>query len=237
MTLNEAIKTEALEHAREEIPKESVGLVCIVKGREKYFRCNNQAEKPNEHFILDPDDYISVENKGEITAIIHSHPRTLHHPSQADLVGCERSGVPWYIVQPKTEMWGYCEPNGYELPYVGRPFAYGLIDCYSLVRDYYQREFGISLTDYHRKEQWWYKGENLYKDLFPKEGFHVVQVAEAKKGDLFLMQLDANVCNHAAIYLGGQRVLHHVQGRLSSNDLYGSYYQKMTDICIRHESR
>jgi len=60
---------------------------------------------------------------------------------------------------------------------------------------------------------------------------------EVKFGDCFLMKLESNTCNHAAIYLGENIVLHHVQGRLSSRDVYGGYYQKVTEVCLRHESR
>ena len=38
-------------------------------------------------------------------------------------------------------------------------------------------------------------------------------------------------------YMGDQQVLHHVQGRLSSRDLYGGYYGKSTACALRHESR
>ena len=51
------------------------------------------------------------------------------------------------------------------------------------------------------------------------------------------MKLDSVVPNHAAIYLDDMIILHHVQGRLSSRDVYGGYYQKVTELCLRHESR
>ena len=41
MKLSKYIKNLALQHAKDESPKESVGLVHIVKGKEKYFKCNN----------------------------------------------------------------------------------------------------------------------------------------------------------------------------------------------------
>ena len=51
------------------------------------------------------------------------------------------------------------------------------------------------------------------------------------------MQLESPVPNHAGIYLGDGVVLHHVQGRLSSRDVYGGYYQKVTAKVLKHESR
>ncbi len=145
--------------------------------------------------------------------------------------------MPWFIINPTTELWGYCEPTGYELPYVARPFFHGIIDCYTLVRDFYKKEFQIELNDYNRRDKWWEKGENMYLDNFKKEGFHEISMDEVRFGDCFLMKLESKTCNHSAIYLGDNIVLHHVQGRLSSRDVYGGYYQKVTEVCLRHEDR
>ena len=75
------------------------------------------------------------------------------------------------------------------LPYVGREFVHGVVDCYSLVRDWYAREWGIELRDYDRRDQWWDHGENLYLENFQKEGFHKIPVEELQRGDALLMQL------------------------------------------------
>ena len=79
MKLSENIKKLALQHAKEESPRESVGLVHIVKGKERYYKCNNLAETADEHFVLDPDNYEKAEKQGEIIALIHSHPTTHHN--------------------------------------------------------------------------------------------------------------------------------------------------------------
>jgi len=237
MTLPPSIKQAALEHAKQEAPKESCGLVAVVKGRRRYFPCTNLAETPDEHFVLDPAEYAETEDSGEIIAVVHSHPVTNHAPSPADRVACENSGLPWYVVNPNTELWGYCEPEGFELPYVGRDFVHGLVDCYSLCRDWYKREWGLDLHNYERRDQWWEHGENMYLDNFMKEGFHEIPIGELERGDAVLMQLSSPVPNHAAIYLGEQLVLHHIQGRLSSRDVYGGYYLKNTAKALRHESR
>ena len=237
MKLTPTLQQQILEHARAEFPREACGLVAVVKGRRRYFPCRNIAETPDEHFILDPTNYAETEDKGEIVAVIHSHPTTNHNPSQADRVACEKSGLPWHIINPQTEQWGYCEPAGFELPYVGREFSFGVVDCYSLCRDWYGREFGLKLSDYDRRDKFWLRGENLYLDNFASEGFREIPLEELQYGDMILMQLESPLPNHAAIYLGDQQILHHVQGRLSSRDIYGGYYWKSTAKAIRHESR
>ena len=235
INLPASVKHEIMMHARHDSPIESCGLVAVVKGNYQYFWCQNIADTPEEHFILKGWD--EVEDQGEVVAIVHSHPTTNPQPSTADLVACEKSGLPWIIVNPNTEDWGYCEPTGFQLPYVGREFVFGVVDCYTLVRDWYLREYGIQLRDYQRRDKFWERGENLYLDNFSAEGFRKIPVEEVQRGDLILMNLVSPLPNHAAIYMGDQQVLHHVQGRLSSRDVYGGYYGKSTACALRHESR
>jgi proteasome lid subunit RPN8/RPN11 len=238
MTLPLTIRKQALAHAVEHYPNESCGLIIVVKGRRRYWPCQNQAETPDEHFIIDPLDYAAAEDQGEVIAVVHSHPKSNPAPSQADRVACEKSGLPWHIVNPLTEQWGYCEPEGFELPYVGREFSFGVVDCWTLVRDFYQREYGIALHDYDRRYGFWLRGDNMYVDNLPNEGFRPIPVEQVQPGDLILMQLASPLPNHAAIYLGDQLILHHIQCRLSSRDVYGrGYYANNTVSGYRHEDR
>tara|TARA_R100001463_G_scaffold89397_2_gene144166 strand:+ start:834 stop:1553 length:720 start_codon:yes stop_codon:yes gene_type:complete len=239
MKISEEIKEQALIHAKEESPRESVGLVHIVKGRERYFRCKNQAEEPELHFCLDPSDYLKCEKQGEIVGVIHSHPISNPKPSEADKVACERTDLPWFIVNPNTEKWGYYEPSGFKLPYVGREWAHGVVDCYTLWKDWYKGELNIDMSEYNRQDDWWNKGENLYLDNFKNEGMREVKVEDIQYADIILMNIESPVPNHAAIYLGENVILHHVTNRLSSRDVYkwGGYYHKMTAKVLRHESR
>ena len=158
-------KDKALAHAKEQDPKESVGLLLNIKGKERYFPCNNLSISNYQEFILDPEDYVKADNLGTIMAIIHSHPISPPTPSQADRISCEDSGLPWHIVNPKLETWGYCEPTGYKPPLLGREWVWGITDCWSLVRDWYKQEKNIELIDYERNMT---PEEFLHNPLFEK---------------------------------------------------------------------
>lgn len=234
ISLGTTLQTEILAYAQACDPKEMCGLIHVVKGRKRFYACNNIAATPHEHFILDPADYAAAEDLGEIVAVVHSHPTTRPVPSAADQLSCNATGLPWIIVNPKTEEWGGCEPTHFELPYVGREFVFGVVDCYSLVKDWYARECNLHLAEFERRDLFWERGENLYVNNYESQGFYRIPFEDLKRGDAVLMQLSSDLPNHAAIYLGDQQVLHHIQGRLSSRDVYGGYYVKSTALTLRH---
>lgn len=120
--------------------------------------------------------------------------------------------------------------------YVGIPFVHGTTDCYSLIRDFYKNEFNIELSDYARPDYWWTKGQNLYMDNFKKEGFYLLDDREEPQfGDIFLIALGCSVASHGAIYIGENKILHHVQGRPSSIDRYRDVFRNWTLARIRHK--
>lgn len=223
----------ALAHAQEAFPRESCGLLVIRKGREVYWACRNIGVGTDQ-FVLHPEDYAHADEQGQIVAVVHSHPGLPCTPSQADRVACEASGLPWYIVSIPSGEWTSLEPTGYVAPLVGREWSHGVLDCYALVRDWFRAERGIDLPNFTRFDDWWKRGENLYLDNFAQVGFAVVEPDELQTGDCLLMQVASPVPNHAAVYLGDGLILHHLQGRLSSRDVYGGYWQKVTTHTLRY---
>ena len=212
---------DALVHAKDQDPKEAVGLLLNIKGKKRYFPCRNLSMTGNL--------YVRGSNLGDITAIFHSHPITPPTPSQADKIGCENSNLPWYIVNPKTEQWAYLEPSGYKAPIIGRQWVWGVTDCWALVRDWYKENKNIELRDWERPTT---PEEFLQNPMFERcawrTGFRKLRPDEKLiNGDLLFMSILGNGLNHVAIFLDGD-VLHHLTDRLSCIEPYSEWLQKCT---------
>ena len=228
-------KKEALLHAKNEDPKESCGVLLNIRGKEKYFPCRNLSMTSHQCFILDPEDYVKADNLGEIIAIVHSHPVTPPAASQADQLACEQSGLKWHIVNPKTEVWGYTEPKGYKAPLIGREWAWGVSDCWSLVRDWYKEELKIELRDWQRPTTLQdFNNDPMFERCAWRTGFRELRSDEKlKNGDLLFMSILASGLNHVAIFLNGD-VLHHLTDRLSCKEPYNQWLQKCTGKRLRY---
>ncbi|HFT6991417.1 MAG: C40 family peptidase [Stenotrophomonas maltophilia] len=229
-------------HAMAEYPRECCGLIVATAAGEDYVPCANTAAKPSDQFRMPAEDYAAAEDLGEVLAVVHSHPNSSAAASDADRVMCEASGLPWHIVSvgqvageaPACHDIQTIEPCGYEAPLVGRQFAHGTLDCYTLVSDFYARKLGIHLSQYDRDDNWWDNGQDLYSlDRLRAEGFELFD-GEPQRGDMILMQIRSPVPNHAGVYLGEGKMLHHLYGRLSETVIYGGMWAERTRYIVRH---
>ena len=231
--MNKKVKEAIIAHAESTYPNECCGVVVLFKGREKYVPCTNIDEHPHINFTISPDDLIVAEDVGEIVAYVHSHNSQDELPSEADKIGQADSGVRWIIYSTQTQR--FHEWDGGQTPSLyGRQYLHAVTDCYSFVRDFYAQELSIVLTNYIRKDHWWDRGENLYMDNYGQEGFRKIPLSEVRYGDLLVMSIGSTVANHGAIYLGNNKVGHHLTDRLSSIDVYGNFLRDRTVLCLRH---
>ena len=228
-------KDVALAHAKEQDPKESCGLLIEIKGKEKYFPCKNLSNWSNQCFIIDPVDYAKAEDTGKILAVIHSHPTTQPVASQADMISCEDTNLPWHIVNPKTEQWGYYEPSGYKPPLIGRHWVWGITDCWALVRDWYKEKKGIILRDWERPitpEE--FIADPMFERCAWRTGFRQLRPEEKlENGDLLFMSILTSGLNHVAIFIDGD-VLHHLADRISCKEPYNRWFLKCTGMRLRY---
>jgi proteasome lid subunit RPN8/RPN11 len=235
--LLESIRTEG----EVQYPNEACGLV-VKFGKKKSvaIACKNTAEDKRNNFIIDINDYVVACDVGEVIGVWHTHVEEPSTPSQADIVGCSNSGMPWYIVSVYKRDGAFVfsdleklTPNDFEMPYLERPYVSGVFDCFSLVRDFYKREYGVEISDYPRTEADGTPGYTFFASRYEKEGFESVCGSEPVKGDLFIMQIGSHESNHLAIYLGNGMMLHHSAQRLSREEIYGGMYLKHTTHHLR----
>ncbi len=111
-----------------------------------------------------------------------------------------------------------------------------------MIRESYRRELALYWSDFERDEEGWLKGShaaggNLYLDNFERADFvTLANDMPMQKHDGLLMQIGAEVPNHAAVYIGDGLILQHCMHRLSSRDIYGGYWQRSTVKVVRHRS-
>lgn len=239
-----------IEHAKLQYPKECCGLLIEQDNDMVYVPCRNSAPEPENDFIIHPADLSACEFMGDILGICHSHPDSTSNPSLTDLAKAhslhsEYPKADWYIFSwPEGDLHAFT-PSSEPAPLIGRQFVHGVWDCYTLVRDYYSQELKITLPDYERQDGWWEGDQELYLENFKSAGFKPVSTGspddlanfEFKVGDVVLMQIRSKRVNHAAVYIGDSKIIHHMYGKPSKTDVYGGFWLRHTRLIIRHESK
>ncbi len=247
MQLTDEIKAAIQAHAAECFPAECCGLIV----NDVYVQCRN-ISKHTDQFEIHHKDLARAEDAGEIQAFVHSHPNASARASELDLLQIELHQKPWVIcAYPDIEFQVY-EPCGYKAPLVGRNYIHGIQDCYSIVRDFYERELGINLIDFEREDAWWEHKESksLYLDGFGEAGF--IEVNDLQYGDVMLCRVGRTEhVNHAIIWLGDQTalkseqteacvgssiILHHPYGRKSTREVFGHQWQERVVKVVRYEN-
>ncbi len=230
-------KEQAAIHADKQAPKESCGLLAIIKGKETYWPCKNLSESPDEFFVIDPDNWADCEDEGELIGIIHSHAYGSALPSEADKASCEYLGLPFYIYSVEHKNWIDFEPSGYTSGLYGRTWIWGKHDCWSLVTDYFLDKKQINLKFWERPKSIKTFCENPYfEKVLTGSGFKEVSKDNIINDDVLLMQGIDEKLNHVALYIGDQTILHHNIRQLSCRELYDLRYIEATKKVYRYEA-
>lgn len=216
MSFSKEVIDDAIEHAKEEYPKESCGLVI----NDKYLKCKNIAKDPLNDFEIDQNIVIKYRLNKSLKGVIHSHIDA-KHASKEDMTHQISNNVPWCIINLKhgnvigVYTWGD-DKNTPDL--LNRDFIPGVTDCYALIRDYYIIEKNIKLKDIPREPQWWHKGGSLITDMFDEVGFAWIDNKAIKKGDVIIFAINSNTPNHTGIYNGDGTFIHHLENRKSRKE-------------------
>lgn len=118
--------------------------------------------------------------------------------------------------------------------YENRIYLYGMLDCYTLIRDYFRDKYDIWIpANIDRSFGWWHNGRNLYVDMYSSYGFKETSTA-IKKDDVLLFKFDNGMPSHSAIYMGNGKMMHHMIGRLSCIDDFDGIYKMSLAGVLRY---
>ncbi|MDN4590845.1 hypothetical protein DBA29_20400 [Xenophilus aerolatus] len=241
MKLNDKALADFQAHVLRDYPNEACGF--IVKG--KYIPCKNVSATPETHFEVDSKDYIKALKKGPLEALLHSHPykegERLMQPAEWPTTADMESWLAWKMEIPFgivgtdgvgfTRMAWLDEAN--PEPLTGREFIHGVNDCFSVIRDWFRQERGITLKNFARGWGWWEMDKNLYVDNFAAAGFEEIDVDDLQVGDVVMLQIGSiQVIHHAAVVVGNNQILHHQWRKLSHVDSLSRWHR-----CIKKAVR
>ncbi len=195
--------------------RSDVELVAAIFPDGQLHLIENEHESPHDHWELDAPTWCGLLDQA--AAFVHSHPSGNAWPSEADQAAQLGAGVP-FVIAPRDGVpfgWGYAETPRL----LGRPFRFGVTDCYALVRDALLGLYGITAGDYPRGRGFWrWDDKTPPRDLFAahleREGWTIESddLADAREGDVLLFRAHADVANHCALYLGDGLMIHQPGG-------------------------
>ena len=90
LEISEDLLNRIIEHARQEYPLESCGILAGKNGKITKFYPMRNTKRSSTCYLMEPEEqfrvFQEIEKEGlELTAIYHSHPHTAAFPSQRDV--------------------------------------------------------------------------------------------------------------------------------------------------------
>lgn len=228
--MNTRIKNAIIKLAEENPTEEICGFIYHTLSSVEIYPAKNAAPNKSQSFYIDPEDYFACEKMGKVVGIYHSHPFTQSIFSDSDKETANEWILPFYVYSLQDKGFREYLPKEYAIGLEGRPFIWGLYDCFALVRDYYWQKFGIYINDYDRDETFHGSNKSIILDSFKQEGFYRAEnMAEIRQHDVLLFNSRQIYPHHFGIYLGNTRVLQHYVNRLSEISILGS--NPMMRVC------
>lgn len=211
-----SVINDAIAHARSTYPLECCGAV--ISG--EYVRFENTSNDPANEFIIDDPAFDAAYAAGNVEAVIHSHD-DCGYASYADMAQQQAVYVPYGIINMRGGAPFQIVFFGDGLPaepLLGRHWFFGVWDCWTLVRDYFAKEFGRIGPNPHKEYGFWERGESVFEEYIESAPIRKISVSDAKPGDLLFYRLSSTTkyFDHCGIMHDKGLVLHHFLDRQSA---------------------
>lgn len=246
MKLLKSVMNAVKSHAESSFPEECCGLIVkSEKPRHEYLPGLNISPEPKLNFRLDIQSTLAGRPYDSIEAIVHSHVDETTEFSDADIESCNQIDIPFILYSLPKDHFSVYMPDTQLVPLIGRKFHWGILDCYSLVKDAYELELGIKLSNYPRLGEmgiWMSDDWDQIDKYFEDEGFkELTGNYRLKKYDVILMATSKNPLKptHMALYWDESKssMIHHLAHRLSEETVYGGYWSDITVKVVRNVSQ
>lgn len=218
-------------YAESAYPGEACGFIL---SNASVVECENTSDATDE-FTISAED--TARYLDDAIACWHSHANYSGF-SPADVKACKALNLPYVVWNCGGSECFWLDPRQ-SAGLIGRPWNYGVYDCYSAVRDWYSQQMGVEMGDYPRQYEgeWSSRGFTYFEDNFAAEGFTKLPPgADLIRGDVILFRIrNQDSCNHVAVVEdpAANLLYQHLVGRLSGTTAYSGYFRENSYMVVR----
>lgn len=217
--------------------------VCGFIADNQVISCKNTAEDPSQNFKLSTRDTTKLLSfPKDAVWVYHSHPaHCIPDFSKEDIIFLDEAQLKGLLISLPTGNTRFYDPKEIK-PYEDRSWADAYQNCYTLARDFYLKEYGLSLGRYYlnsieasNASEW-----DLFSRNAEQEGFIPVEVNRRflQKGDILGFTISpAKNINHIAVVWSSERneILHHPGNQNSRIEQYRPAYERYVTAAWRHQ--
>jgi len=190
----------------------------------------NTAKNPKEEFRIEAS---TVAEYAEAVGCWHSHLE-MERFSVRDQLAIHADGqMPWAVYTLSSNKFCECDPLSYA-PYEGRPYVWGIWDCYSLICDWLERERDVRLPEWERGT-WGEWDEPHFKPFDEEWSTWCRRVDEPRVGDILLFNVGSHHghTDHVGVVTTNHYFLHHPASKLSCKSRLGSHWLRRVNSIVR----
>jgi len=208
-----------IDHAEKEFPNESCGIVV----NESYIPFTNDAEDPENSFVINNKSFYDNYLNKSIQYIVHSH-NNKDHASALDQMKADDLELPSIILNIRDGKFAELFFLRVPTPLIGRPFRFGCWDCLQLVYDYYKQKYKIKLPNPPRDITFLDNNHMFFEEYMQElTQLEIVELDSLEEGNILFYMAGGRII-HVGIYLSEDKCMHHWYNRRS--DYFPLDYKK-----------